>query len=117
GKAADNDEKAAKEAAAAPVRGPLSIEEIITMAKAGVSDQLIINQIRTTGSRYNLSGDMIISLQQNNVSQPVIAEMQATASRPVRERVYVREPVYVAPPPYYYYPPPPPGLAVGVRIH
>ncbi len=106
GKSADNDEKRAKEAAAAasaPQRGPLSIEEIATMAKAGTSDQLIINQIRTTGSRYNLTPDWIIWLQQNSVSPAVITEMQNTAYRPVR---VVREPYYYGPGPVYVAPAP-----------
>jgi hypothetical protein len=116
GHAADQDEKRAKEAAAAasaPVRGPLSLEDIITMAKSGTSDALIINQIRTTGSRYNLTSDMIIYLQQNNISQAVITEMQNTAYRPMR---VVREPVYVRDPYYYgpvYVAPPPPAISFG----
>jgi hypothetical protein len=115
GKSADNDEKRAKEAAiaaSAPVVGPLSLEEIATMAKAGTSDQLIINQIQASGTRYNLNGDTIVWLQQNSVSPAVISAMQATAYRPVR---VVREPVYVTPAPYYYAPPPP-VYAVGVRF-
>src|SRR5438876_11632080 len=52
GHAADEDERRAKEAAA-PVRGPLSMDEILTMTKAGTPDQLIINQIRASGTRYN----------------------------------------------------------------
>lgn len=116
GKAADNDEKRAKEAAvaaSAPVVGSVSLDEIVSMAKAGTSDQIIIDRIRTSGTRYNLDGNTIIWLQQNSVSPTVISYMQNTAYRPVR---VVREPVYVAPAPYYYYPPPPPGFAVGVRI-
>src|SRR5262245_4501393 len=82
GHSADEQDKRDKEAAAAaaaaasaPVRGPLSLEEIVQMSKAGVGDPLIINQIHASHTRYNLNADTIIWLQQNNVSNAVITEM------------------------------------------
>ncbi|MFO0824986.1 MAG: hypothetical protein U0792_18005, partial [Gemmataceae bacterium] len=73
----------------------------------GHDDQVIINQIRATGSTFQLSGSDLDFLKSNGVSPRVMAEMQT--ARPAPARVYVRE----APPPAvvferpYYYPPPP----------
>jgi hypothetical protein len=101
-------------AATAPVQGPLSLPEIAGMAQQGISDQVIIGQIRTTRSLYNLSPVDIQWLKQQAVSDAVILEMQATATRVPSPppRVYAR--------PYYHpdvivvepYPPPPP-IGIG----
>jgi len=102
----------------------LNIEEVIAMTQAKHSDELIINQIRTTNSTYLLTSQDLSRLSSSGVSDKVIMEMQnrrtETAYRPARlprhvmvappppERVYILQP---APPP-----PPPPGFHVGVRI-
>ncbi|MFL5339559.1 MAG: YMGG-like glycine zipper-containing protein [Gemmataceae bacterium] len=109
--------KAQAAAAAAPVRGPLSMEEVATMAKSGVSDSVIINQIRTSGTRYNLSGEMIIWLQQNNVSEAVIREMQDTNRRYYGRPVVVQDgPTVIYDRGPYYYGPPVVGVGVYGRI-
>ena len=97
---------------AAPVRGPLGLQEIATMATQGISDPVIIGQIRSTRSIYNLAPTDIAYLKQNNVSDGVIMEMQATASRviPVDGRVYARP--YYGPDTVYVAPPPPIGVGV-----
>jgi hypothetical protein len=97
-------------AASAPVSGPLSLQQIVQMAQGHISDQVIINQIRTTGSVYYLNPNEIRWLKENGVSDAVVMEMQATASRAPR-RVYretVVQPVYVVEPP-----PPPVGIGIG----
>ena len=83
------------------------------MAQQRVSDDVIISQIRTTGSVYQLSPTDIVWLKQNGVSDPVVQEMQATA---VRVRGYPGGPVYAVPAytPVYVVEPPPPPVAVGV---
>jgi surface antigen len=96
-------------AATAPVRGPLSLPEIAQMAQQGISDPVIIGQIRTTRSIYNLTPADIQWLKALGDSDPVVMEMQATATR-VPARVYAR--------PYYQpdvvvvepYAPPPVGV-------
>lgn len=116
-------------AQAAAARPTLSVADVQRMAAGGSSDDIIINQIRTTGSTYNLTVDDIQFLTSNGVSSRVITEMQNSRSRPVavapppqvvRERVYVREQpevVYVRPAPVYYVPPPPPPPpAVGFGV-
>jgi uncharacterized protein YcfJ len=101
----------AQQAQQAAGRGPLRLEEIAQMAQQGISDNLIINQIRSTRSIYNLTPNDIAYLKSQNVSDAVVTEMQATASRvvPVDNRVYGR--AYYGPDVVYVNPPPPP---VGV---
>ncbi len=94
--------QAAAAAASAPVVGPLSYEEIVTMAKSGTADSVIINQIRT-----------IIWLQQNGVSEAVIREMQDT-NRRYAHPVVVRDPYFYGP---VYVAPPPPVVGFGVVAH
>ena len=111
GAAVDNSEK--KAAARDAALRALSLEDVVKLTASGASDELIINQIRTTGSVYILSAEQLIWLQNNGVREPVIREMQATAVRP--RRVYTAvpvQPVYVADP----YPPPPVGVGVGVSV-
>jgi uncharacterized protein YcfJ len=103
---------AAVQAQQAPSRGPLGLAEVAQMAQQGISDAVIISQIRSTRSVYNLSPGDITWLKQQNVSDAVVMEMQATASRvvPVDGRVYGR--AYYAPD-YYYAPPPPVAVGFG----
>src|SRR5262249_8755985 len=121
---AERRDRAIQAAASAPVRGPLKVEDVVSMVKSGVGDQTVINQIQTSNTRYNLDSDTIIWLKQNNVSDAVIGAMQDT-NRYQNRRVVVRDPyyyerrrvVYVAPRPYSYYPPPPPvGVGLYARI-
>jgi hypothetical protein len=113
GAAIDNSEKKAAARQAALLNPPLSLEDIVKLTSSGASDDVIITQIRTTGSVYHLGADHILWLQNNGVREPVIREMQATAYRPVRA-VYTAvpaQPVYVVEPAP---PPPPVGIGVGV---
>lgn len=91
----------------------MSVPEVIQLSQRGTSDDIIINQIHSTGSVFNLTTNDLIDLQNHNVSNRVIAAMQA---RRIARPVVVApapppEVVYVAPPP-----PPPPGFGVGVVI-
>lgn len=80
---------------------PLSIPDIIQLTSSGMSDDVIINQIRASGTVYHLTAQDLITLNNGGVREPVIREMQATPTRPVR-RVYsavpVAQPVYVVEP-------------------
>ena len=104
-------EKARQERIAAAEARRLAITDVASMAQQHISDGIIINQIRTTGSVYNLSADEIVWLRGQGVSEAVIAEMQATAYRPVR-RVYAPAPVVVV-----EQPPPPVSVGVGIGFH
>ena len=105
GHAVDESEKKteAKIAAATnPPRGPLGLVDVVQLAQAHVTDDVIVSQIRSTRSVFYLSANDTIWLKQQGVSDRVIQEMLATASRYPRavyspapvctERVYVVDP-------------------------
>jgi hypothetical protein len=113
GAAVDNSERkqqarlAAAEAARYP---PLSYQQIVQLTQSGTSDDVIINQIRSTGSVYRPTADDILYLQNSGVREPVIREVQASAYRaPPARYVYTPAPVYVVEPA-----PPPPAVGFGV---
>ena len=77
----------------------LGLEDVVKLTRSGTSDQIIINQINTSGTIYHLTGAQIQWLHDNGVRDAVIETMQATATRPP---VYIQEQpgvVYVEPPP------------------
>jgi outer membrane protein with glycine zipper len=96
GNAVDNSEK---KAAAAAAQRRLGLVDIVQMTQSHISDELIIQDIRTTGSVFTLSAQDTIWLRQSGVSEPVIAEMMATATRYPRYSAVYGEPVYVEPAP------------------
>lgn len=103
----------------------IGVADVISLSRAQQSDQVIINQIRTTRSTFQLTVSDLEMLKNNGVSQAVIAEMQASPPLPTAlppARVVVRDqpstviyesgppavvvrpaPVYVGPPPPRYY--------------
>jgi hypothetical protein len=83
------------------------------MTQQHVSDAVIISQIRSSNSVYQLSAQDTTWLKQNGVSDAVVMEMLATAHRFPR-RVYVDGPVYGEP--VYVVDPPPPPVGVGVGV-
>jgi hypothetical protein len=83
--------RAAAQAAAA--RPQLSLEDVARMAQSHVSDSLIINEIRSSNSFYNLNADHVIWLKQMGVSDVVITEMQSRYP----QSVYTPTPTYVRP--------------------
>ena len=108
-------EASANQAAAA---SQMQLGDVIQMANGQppVGDEVIINQIRSTGSSFQLATSDITYLKQNNVSDRVINEMlncrpQPVSVRPGPRTVIVREP-YPPPPvvvyerPYYWGPRP-----------
>lgn len=113
---AQEDRRERREAAqlAAMRQPPLSISDIINLTASGTSDQVIINQIRTSGAIYHLTANDLMVLNNGGVREAVIREMQATAVRPARQvytAVPVAQPVYVVEPV-----PPPPVVGVGVTF-
>ncbi len=60
---------------ATPAVNPTSIEDIKSMSKAGVSDEVIINQMTTTRSVYQLNADAIVDLNRAGVSAKVVNHM------------------------------------------
>jgi uncharacterized protein YcfJ len=54
----------------------MSIQQIVDMSKQGVHEDVIVDRIRLTNSRFNLTAEDINYLKQNGVSQKVINAMQ-----------------------------------------
>ncbi|HUJ11774.1 MAG TPA: glycine zipper domain-containing protein [Verrucomicrobiae bacterium] len=91
---------------------PLGLADIKALAKAGVSDEVIISQIRNSGTVYRLTTAEIIDLKDSGVSERVIDFMINTPS-------IAPSPSATAPPPTEYQeamvvpePPPPPVVEV-----
>lgn len=53
----------------------MTIEQIVDLSKQGVNEEVIIDRIRMTNSKFNLEPAQIDYLQQQGVSQKVIDEM------------------------------------------
>ena len=125
GNAADRNERREREvnqaaavAAAQAQQRRMGIADVISLSQGGHDDQVIINQIRSTGSTFDLTASDLDMLKQAGVSARVITEMQAARPRANPGRVVVREqptviydapyvvrpaPVYVVGPPRPYY--------------
>ncbi len=56
--------------------GAVTIDSVISMSKAGVEDELIINHIHSRGMAAPLTGPDLILLEQQEVSTRVVAAMQ-----------------------------------------
>ncbi len=80
----------------------MRVEDVVTMVQQHVSDDLIIQQIRSTRSNFNLTAQDVVWLKQNGVSDPVVQEMQTQHYGAVYTQPYT-QPVYVAPPPERVY--------------
>jgi hypothetical protein len=102
--------KAVQQAVAEQQRRMLTLQDIANLTANGTSDAIIINQIRASGAVYALDAPALQYLHDTHVSEAVIAEMQATATRPQGVVVQPVERVYVPEP--YYGPP-----VVGVRVY
>lgn len=135
----DQREKAEKEAqlrdaehraATATTGSPMGITDVVQLVRDGTPESVVINQIRSTGSTFQLSTEDVRMLQSNQVPANVIIEMQNrrpdnvpkarylppppprvhhVPAPPPEQVIIIREPVYVPPPP-------PPGFGIGVRI-
>jgi hypothetical protein len=94
----------------------LGITDVVHMVQGGHDEQVIINQIRSSGSTFQLSPGDLDFLKANGVPPRVIVEMQNARAMP-GEPVVVREPavIYRDPGPVIlvgprWRPPPPPGF-------
>ncbi|MGE5309404.1 MAG: glycine zipper domain-containing protein [Deltaproteobacteria bacterium] len=54
----------------------LSVDEIVTMTGQGVGDDVIVDRIHLTNSRFSLTAAQVDMLKQKGVSQKVISAMQ-----------------------------------------
>lgn len=60
------------------VQAAVSVADVISLARSGVGDHLIVNQIRSNGVRQKIGVNEIITMHQNGVSELVINSMQQT---------------------------------------
>ncbi|MBI3099130.1 MAG: glycine zipper family protein [Planctomycetes bacterium] len=62
----------------------LTTDEVIRLSQAGVSDPVIVNQIRASGSTFELSADDILRLKEAKVSDEVLTAMIQTRRAPAQ---------------------------------
>lgn len=55
----------------------MSVLQVIELSKQGVTDDIIIDKIKKTNSKFNLSAEDVEYLKKQGVSQKVIEAMQA----------------------------------------
>jgi len=85
--------------------GATTIDDVVSMHNAGVSDQVIVTHLRYHGLVRELTAQDLIALQQQGLSPAVIQAMQTPPAAPAQpQTVVVGQP---APPPviveeYYY---------------
>lgn len=95
--------------------------DVVTMTQSGVSQDVIINAIRTRGGQFDTSPNALIWLKNSGVSDAVIATMQQSGPiapvttttiappPPIAPEVIVVEPrpapIVVHPSPFHYCPP------------
>lgn len=87
---------------------PLTLDEIKDLVKAGISEDVIISQIRASGAAYYLTSNDIIDLKDGGVSEKVIDYIintpntsgSAASSRTVQQ-VYTPDPVIITTYPRY----------------
>jgi hypothetical protein len=94
--------------ATANARPPLSLQDVVVLTQQHMPPQMIIDQMQTTNSYYNLTAEDLIYLRQNGVSDAVISVMQARRPPPVVQTVRPAGVVVYDP-----YPPPPVSVGVG----
>jgi hypothetical protein len=64
--------------------GSVTTNDVISMSKAGVSEELVVTHVQTNHMTAPLQTADLIQLQQEGVSPRVIAAMQASPPRPVQ---------------------------------
>ncbi len=75
---------------------PSGAQDVVKLVKAGLNEEVVLAQIKTTGARYNLSVEQIIYLHDQGVTQNEITALMAAApAAPLTTTV----PSTTAPPP------------------
>ncbi len=54
---------------------PPGVQDVVKLAHAGISDDIILAQIKNSGAMYNLTADQIIYLSNQGISQAVIKSL------------------------------------------
>jgi hypothetical protein len=87
--------------------GTVTIDEVISMKRAGVQDDLVANHVRANGMVSPLQSGDLIRLEQEGVSPRVVAAMQEPTPRLVQAEAAQPSdppPAIVDGYPYYYSP-------------
>ena len=85
---------AAKKASTAPKQ--LTVDQVISMVKAGLSDDVIITKLRQQDHPFDLESDELIKLKNANVSDAVVKVMMDPKSQPAAPQAQPQQ-VIVAP--------------------
>ncbi len=79
---------------------PPGVQDVVKMKQAGLSDDVILAQVKSSGASYNLTVDQLIALKQAGVSGPIITALMSgngsTAAAPAPAPMVAAPPV--APP-------------------
>jgi hypothetical protein len=65
-----------------PSHTQVTVSDVIKMSNAGLSDEMIIQQIQKNAQPFDLSPDQLVRLKQNSVSERVIRAMMPTPAAP-----------------------------------
>jgi len=76
-------------AAGAPPPGGLTVDGVISLVSAGISDDLIIAKIQKSGQSFDLSTDDIVRLKKAGASDAVVKAMMSPAPAPAGAPVAV----------------------------
>lgn len=103
--------------------GGVSLDQIITLSRNGLSDEVIISHVESNGYRHPLTANDLILLKNNGVSDRVIAVLQRPVAAPAVSQptviqpapVRVVEEVHVVP--SWYYHPRVPAYYHGPHYH
>src|SRR5438128_2029964 len=60
----------------------LTNDEVVAMLKAGLSPTVIVNKIRTSKTKFNLSTSELIRLKQAGLDDEILQAMQGTSETP-----------------------------------
>jgi hypothetical protein len=99
-----------RRAAAWAARNAITLNDVVQMSQRRVGDELIVNQIHTSGTAFNLTSQDVIYLREQGVSERVIGAMQAARGPVYINGRWVRPAGSVV----IVEPPPPPPVSVGV---
>ena len=96
------------EAQVQPAGKPLTNDDIISLARAGLSDAVIVSAIQKSPTQFDLGPEGLVYLKKSGVSNAVIEAMIEGAGPLPAESAQVPPPVEGAPPPPSEVPPVPP---------
>ncbi|HEV3025090.1 MAG TPA: hypothetical protein VGX76_21615, partial [Pirellulales bacterium] len=104
-----------------PAPGAVTVNDVVGMTHAGVSEDVIVTHVQTHGVAAPLAPNDLIVLGQQGVSSRVIQAMQVppVAAAPVVMQPYPPPPPgFWGPPPYpyYYRPYPRPAVSWGISV-